>query len=800
MAIKRNRDPRQLSFNFDVMMDHIERLHEENAVDATAVTYQASSSTNLPEYVCLGLNGRGETVYTLQDGSRMISRNPAIMQMVDGDKDTPKTLYDRKKRQYLTVEEIKDFEEADKLSAKKTQQSLPLEVQRDRRTDSPSRNSRQSSQARNHPRNQIGRVHQFGLFDFGQMGAEQPGHAESTGSERGLVRIDPPQPAAIGGTPGADQRHGLGDEPSRDERLGDFGTVRDRYRVENYRIDPDDRLGVGGAKAKYADNIAAIRLLQELQSQRAQEASPEEKRIFVRYVGWGGLPQVFDSNNDKWTDEYKELQSLLPPDDYAKARRSTQDAHYTSETVIRGIWQGLARMGLSDDNPRILEPSAGIGNFVGLCPENLNPQFLAVELDPTSSAIAQYLYPETRHINNGFQNSGLTPSVFDVAIGNPPFGSQSLYDPDFPELRSFSIHNYFLAKSISLLREGGVAAFVVSRFFLDAVDPTVREHIAGYADFLGAVRLPETAFKENALTEVTADIVFFQKNSGEKFHSRDWVHTADIEVDDLKEGGQRTVAINSFYTRRPDQIIGKMILSGGMYRDSLNCVGDPSLDLGAEIEKRLGVLPQEVYIPREEAEEKRAAAKKYNEAFIASPYFQSLKLDAFSVEPQSRKIVFKTAGLFGDSAYAFLSVKNDTARQRITAMIQIRDTLRELINAEKSDAEESDIETARRQLNVHYDAFAKRYGHLNSQTNRSLMRNDPEHSLLESLEVEYDKGLSPEAARRQGRSTRPSSARKAAIFRQRVLKPAQAVDHAESAQDALVIALREVRAFIRSRP
>ncbi|MDR2744703.1 MAG: DEAD/DEAH box helicase family protein [Desulfovibrio sp.] len=571
--------------------------------------------------------------------------------------------------------------------------------------------------------------------------------------------------------------------------MGDFGIVRDRYRVENHRISPEDRLGIGGAKTKYADNIAAIRLLKELQEQRAQEASQDEKRILVRYVGWGGLPQVFDQNNEKWADEYRELQSLLPPDEYAKARRSTQDAHYTSETVIRGIYQGLERMGLlADANPRILEPSAGIGNFIGLCPQGLNPHFAAVELDPTTSAIAQYLYPQARHVNNGFQNTEFAVSCFDVAVGNPPFGNQSLYDPRFPELRSFSIHNYFLAKSISLLREGGVAAFVVSRYFLDATDSAAREHISNYADFLGAVRLPDTAFKENALTEVTADIVFFQKNTGEKIKSKDWVHTGVIEVDDLKQGGRREATINKFFIYRPDQIIGKMVYSGGMYRDALNCVADASIALNREIEKRLDLLPA-VYIPQVQTRENDL--EECNEDFIASDYFQSLKTGAFCVEPQSRKIVFKTVGPYGDGSYVFQPVKNDTARRRLASMIRIRDTLRDLLNSEKSDCEESVLDNLRHLLNVQYDAFITHYGHINSQTNRALLRNDPEHSLLESLEVEYDKGISAETAKRQGKAARPASANKAAIFHQRVLKPATVVSHAETAKDALVIALRE---------
>lgn len=550
-------------------------------------------------------------------------------------------------------------------------------------------------------------------------------------------------------------------------------------------------MGVGGAKTKFSDNIAAIRLLKQLQESGIGQAGPDEKKTFVRYVGWGGLPQAFDPNNDKWATEYQELQGLLSPDEYAKARRSTQDAHFTSETVIRGIYQGLTTLGLGDAvKPHILEPSAGIGNFLGLCPENINARFMAVELDPTTAAIANYLYPEARVVNSGFHNIPLASPSFDAVVGNPPFGNQALYDPEFPELRKFSIHNYFIAKSLGLLREGGIGAFVVSRFFLDAADTTVREHISQYADFLGAVRLPETAFRQNALTDVTTDIVFFQKNSGEKIRSKDWIHTGSIEAEDQKNGGSRPAILNKYFIEKPEQIIGTMVYSGGMFRDALNCVADPSLDLGHEIAARLEVLPPKLFTPKAETEE-TADKPRLNEEFIGSPYFQSLKMGALCALPQSRDIVFKIAGPYGDAVYDVLPVKNDTARQRLASMIQIRDTLRDLINAEKSDEEEGRIELLRGRLNSQYDSFAKRYGHLNSQTNRLLMREDPESSLLESLETEYDKGLSKDVARKQGRTPRPASARKAAIFRKRVLKPAQVVEHAESAKDALVISLRE---------
>lgn len=573
--------------------------------------------------------------------------------------------------------------------------------------------------------------------------------------------------------------------------MGDFAERRGGYEPENYHIGSDDRLGHGGAKTKFADNIAAIRLLKDLQERKVEVAGPDDKKILVRYVGWGGLPQAFDQRNEKWAAEYQELQNLLAPDEYAKARRSTQDAHFTSETVINGIYQGLNTLGLREGGPlRVLEPSAGIGNFMGLMPEGYDSKFVAVELDPTTAAISRYLYPKTRHINNGFQNVELQRANFDLVVGNPPFGKQTLYDPNFPELRNFSIHNYFLAKSLNLLRPGGIGAFVVSRFFMDAVDPAAREHIAEYADLLGAVRLPETAFRQNALTDVTTDILFFRKHDGPRLRSTDWTQTATTEAEDTKEGGTRPAVINKYFAELPGQIIGNMVYSGGMFQDALNCVASPDIDLSAEISKRLAVLPPMQYTPRTERAEEVDSAKR-NEAFIASAYFQSLKMGALCVEPQSRKIVFKTAGGFGDASYDEVPVKSDTARQRLAAMIQIRDSLRELLNAEKTDAEESRIEAARRQLNVQYDAFTRRHGHLNSQTNRSLMREDPEHSLLESLELEYDKGLSKDLAKRQGRSPRPASARKAAIFRQRVLKPTQAAERAESAKDALVITLRE---------
>ena len=629
---KQTYDPRQLSFMMDIMADQIEHIRTENIqadleeekshtgqnnVAALGTPENDSVQQELaPPYARLGVNSTGMTVYALKDGGRMVSRNPEIMQTMDGDKDTAVSLYTRGKLQYLTVEEVAAFTKGN---------TATLEVQNARQTDKPAGNSRDRSQARNDKGSPQRQVHQFSLFDSGQVGAAQPGRVEDAGTAwRDSVYDEAVWPAADGSAD-VEQRISPASEAPGDERFGDFAVSRDRYEPENYRITPDDQLGVGGAKTKYADNIAAIRLLKQLQEAGADQASPEEKKILVRYVGWGGLSQAFDPKNEQWAAEYQELQGLFSPDEYAKARRSTQDAHFTSETVIKGIYQGLSTLGMGESGKlRILEPSAGIGNFMGLCPENFDAQFLAVELDPTTAAMSKYLYPKARHTNNGFQNTPLNKDFFDAVVGNPPFGNQALYDPDYPELKKFSIHNYFISKSLDLLREGGVGAFVVSRYFMDAVDPSVREHIAQSADFLGAVRLPETAFRQNALTDVTTDIVFFQKNSSENKRSKDWTRTASIVAEDHKNGGTKPATVNSYFAANPGQIIGKMAYSGGMFHDALNCVADaPLMDLGHEITKRLEALPGNLYVPRTEAVE-NAVADARNEEFISSAYFQSL--------------------------------------------------------------------------------------------------------------------------------------------------------------------------------
>lgn len=651
-------------------------------------------------------------------------------------------------------------------------------------------NSSEDPQARNNSIYSQGGVQSERLRDSGSLGNESARRTETAGSKRSDSLGRETFQSTGEGEQSIANSSSDWVESAGNERLGDIGGFGNRYQTSNYRITSSDNLGSGNARVKYADNIAAIKLLNELRSANAEYATEEEKKILVRYVGWGGLPQVFDSANKQWSKEYAELKELLSSDEYQAARRSTQDAHYTSETVIRGIYEALEHMGMGkqEDKPNILEPSAGIGNFMGLVPENFNGQFLAVELDPITAAISKYLYPLATHLNTGFQNCTLR-SGFDLAIGNPPFGSQSLFDPDYPELSKLSIHNYFLAKSISLLREGGIGAFVVSRYFLDATDAKARKQIAQNADFLGAIRLPNTAFKQNAMADVTTDLVFFKKNSSpEKNINQDWICTERFGNDN----DVSAVFYNSWFAKHPELIIGELSIEGSAHGPQLVC--NPKAEqenLAEEIHNRIHLLPANIYTP-EEIKNSEEETAHLNQEFIGSNYFQNLKFGAFAIEPGTEKIIFKVSNNYWEQPYDYYPVKNDSMRQRIIGLIGIRDSLRTLLNEEKLEfVSEERLDELRLELNTKYDQFVSKFGLINSQYNRSVLRDDPEHSLLESLEVHYDRGISADVAKKQGIPPRAPSADKAAIFSQRVLKPAIPAKQANSIKDALLISLRE---------
>jgi hypothetical protein len=431
-------------------------------------------------------------------------------------------------------------------------------------------------------------------------------------------------------------------------------------------------LGEGGAKTKFRDNIAALKTLQRL---RETGAAPtiEDQKILVRYVGWGGLPQAFDLENQDWKAEAEELRQLLEPHDYAQARRSTQDAHYTSQEVVQGLYDGLLRLGFQGP-AHILEPSAGIGHFRGLMPKGLRSSphsFLAVELDPLTAAIGAALYPDASFLNQGFQEVEIPPGHFDLALGNPPFGNQKIYDPQYP---NFGVHNFFMAKSIDTLRPGGLAAFVVSRYFLDAVNNPAREFIAERANFLGAVRLPNNAFKKNALTEVTTDIVFFQRTEQPELNPA-WLRTGKL----LDEEGQE-ITVNQYYLDNPGQMIGRMAMTQNMFRGVADLLPPPNMtDIHAEIVKRLEALPQRIYQARPELEindEKKPDAN----LDLCKP----LKVDAFFITNEGR-LAQRRANLLKQPRYEVFEPKNKKAGERIRGLIKIRNILTDLMASELSD-------------------------------------------------------------------------------------------------------------------
>ena len=394
-----------------------------------------------------------------------------------------------------------------------------------------------------------------GLENSGPLGGEPASGTANAGSERfpGSL-LDTDQPTGPG-----DQRP-VREPESGDERTGAAGASGSQYQPDNFRLSSVQDIGAGGARTKYRDNIAALELLHKLEAEKRQ-ATPTEQSILARYVGWGGIPQAFDETNTDWESEYNRLLELLPSADYEAARASTLNAHYTAPEVIDGIYDALGRLGVGD-GVRILEPAAGIGHFAGKLP--FKADMTLNELDSISSRISRQLYPKFSTIKQGFEDFRSPEGYFDIAVGNPPFGDFRVNDSRNPAISRFSIHNFFMAKSLDSLREGGISAMVVSRFFMDSKKSDHREYLAERAHFLGAIRLPNIAFRQNALTEVTTDIVFLQKARPGEEPDRSWVDTGFMRCPKTGESFE----VNSWYVNHPEQIIGNMQLESNAFGHS----------------------------------------------------------------------------------------------------------------------------------------------------------------------------------------------------------------------------------------
>jgi N12 class adenine-specific DNA methylase len=528
----------------------------------------------------------------------------------------------------------------------------------------------------------------------------------------------------------------------------------------DFRIEDAHRIGEGGLKEKARDNIAAIRALKRIESGH-REATEEEKALLVRYAGWGALPNVFHPYPPpEWRDIAVEVRNLLTDDEYDSARGSTPNAHYTSPAVVRAMWRALERLGV-EAGAQVLEPSMGAGHFFGLMPEALLPgaRRTGVELDSLTARIAKQLYPDATIFAKGFEETALPDNFFDAVIGNIPFGNYPVHDPAYrrtPVTRA--IHDYFLAKSLDKLRAGGVMALITSRYTMDKQDSTIRRYLDDRADLVAAIRLPDTAFKENAGTEVTTDILILQKRApGNTPRGESWRDLASIATPD------GDIPVNEYFARHPEMMLGEMRLEGSLYRDK-----EPTLagELSpALLQRAVSSLPQGILSGMERS---RAPPSSPEKTGPESGDGAEVKDGGYAVRNGllviRRGSEFEPAKVPGALAW------------RIRAMLTLRDSVRAVFRTQLDDAPEEQIVEARQLLNEIYDSFVSRYGPLSSRENVKAFAGNADQPLLLSLEI-YD----PETMR----------AAKTAIFERRTLERYHPVAHVETAAEALAVSLNE---------
>ena len=554
-------------------------------------------------------------------------------------------------------------------------------------------------------------------------------------------------------------------------------------RPTGYAISDADQIGTGGAKTKFKNNVAAIRLVKELEAE-GRTATRSEQATLAKWVGWGGLSQVFEKPDGSvgkgWDKEAADLKELLTEEEYAAARRSTQDAHYTSPEVVKAIWNIADRLGFRGG--QVLEPSVGAGNFLGLMPSDrrAGSRITAVELDSITGGIAKHLYPGANVIApKGFQDVALPDGYFDLAIGNPPFGRTAIYDGTRRHLNKLSIHNYFFAKSLDTLRPGGVLAMVVSNYFMDSTKGRAKDYVASKADLIGAIRLPNTAFMANAGTEVTTDIVILRKRAEEDGPG----DTKWTDVGTFKDREGREVNLSRYFIDNPDMMLGEFGAFGTMYRgESAALVEREGQNTNALLEAAIDKLPRDIMpAPGTVREETISVPREAADALVGS-YF----MDA------TGKLYERTPDSIGRPQASEAEFASDKARERVAGMVRIRDTFARLRRAQIDEkATDKQIEQLRGDLNKFYDAFVKANGPINLDANKRVFRDDPTWPQVSALENDFDKGLSAAVAKKTGEAPRAPSAKKAPIFAERTQQPYRRPTEAKSAKDALAQVLAD---------
>ena len=522
--------------------------------------------------------------------------------------------------------------------------------------------------------------------------------------------------------------------------------------AENYVIS-DMELGVGTAKEKFQRNVEAIRTLETIESEK-RPATNEEQEVLSKYVGWGGLADAFDETKSAWAKGYAELKTLLSEEEYISARESTLNAHYTSPVIIQEIYRTLQRMGFTKGN--LLEPSMGIGNFFGMLPETMRESHLyGVELDSLTGRIARLLYPKANITVDGYEKTTFPNDFFDAAVGNVPFGQYKVADKKYDKY-NFLIHDYFFGKTLDQVRPGGVIAFITSKGTMDKENPKVRKYIAQRAELLGAVRLPNTAFKANAGTEVTSDILFLQKRDRIVDIEPDWVHLSQDE---------NGIAMNSYFVEHPEMVVGSMEMVSGPYGMESTCVPDDSLPFDEQLQKSLSFI---------EGSYEEIELEELNEALTAEVIPAVPEVKNFSYALIDDRLYYRENSLMRPVE------ASEGMLERIQGMVAIRDCTRELIRLQLEDYPDEQIHSQQKQLNDLYDSFAKDYGRIFSKTNKRAFHQDSSYCLLCSLEKQDEEG---------------NFLGKADMFTKRTIKKAEVVTSVDTASEALAVSLAEKAAI-----
>lgn len=517
----------------------------------------------------------------------------------------------------------------------------------------------------------------------------------------------------------------------------------------NFRIQDND-LGAGGPKAKYKANMEAIHLLQTLEKEE-RLATPEEQEILSRYVGWGGIPQAFEENNSSWANEYLELKNTLSPEEYSAARASTLNAFYTSPTVIRSMYEALENMGLKQGN--ILEPSCGVGNFMGLLPESMGKaNMYGVELDPVSGRIAKQLYQKNKIAVQGFEETSYPDSFFDCVIGNVPFGAYQVSDRRY-DRHHFMIHDYFIAKSLDLVRPGGVVAVVTSSGTMDKQNPAVRQYIANRAELLGAIRLPNNAFQRNAKTSVVSDILFFQKRDRASIEEPEWLNLKEIP-----EG----YSVNAYFAEHPEMVLGDFTTESTQYGKQEVTVKPKE---GITLEEQLKEAIRNIHGTITELE---LSDTELEEDVVSIPADPEVKNFSFTVV--NEEVYYRE-----NSVMNRMELPAATT-ERVKGMVKIRDATNALIQCQMTEGSDEQITQLQGKLNEEYDTFTAKYGLLSSNANKRAFSQDSSYCLLTSLEFLDDKG---------------ELKRKADIFTKRTIRRAETVTSVDTASEALAVSIGE---------